>query len=98
LFFATLIAGAAGLTFVTIPEQSIFHLLIMSTPPLLLISAFGMRETPSLEIPPLPRRSKATAWRLQPKSSEVTAPPALEPVATILPDIQPTEMKVTIDA
>jgi hypothetical protein len=103
LFFASLIAGASGLSFVTIPEQSILHLLILSTPPLLLVSLFGMREMPSLEIPPLPRRSKALAWRQSAEASEPT-PPAIPPVPTIGPDTQPaamnqpTAMKVTIDA
>jgi hypothetical protein len=97
LFFAALIAGAGGLTFVTIPEQSILHLMILSTPPLLLVSMFGMRETPSLEIPPLPRRSKAAAWRQLPEPPEVPPPP-IPPVATILPDTKPTAMEVTIDA
>ncbi|UYO50187.1 hypothetical protein KQX64_06295 [Rhodopseudomonas palustris] len=60
LFFGGLIAGAASLTLIDVPQDSIFNLLLMGAPPLLMFGAFGMRETPSLEIPPLPRRWKAT--------------------------------------
>jgi len=72
LFFAALIVAAGGLTQVEIPSGSIFNLLIMGTPPLLMFGAFGMRDTPSLEIPPLPRRSKSGVWPLQ--APTVTAP------------------------
>jgi hypothetical protein len=62
LVVIALIAGASALCFVEIPQDSMFNLLIQFAPPLLLFAAFGMRETPKLEIPPIPRRSKATAW------------------------------------
>ena len=60
---------AAGLTMIEIPQDSIINLLIMGAPPLLLFGAFGMRDTPSLEIPPLPRRPKVDAWQLAPASA-----------------------------
>lgn len=60
LFFGGLIAGAASLTMIDVPQDSIFNLLLMGAPPLLMFGAFGMRETPSLEIPPIPRRWKET--------------------------------------
>ncbi|QDL96214.1 hypothetical protein FLL57_02360 [Rhodopseudomonas palustris] len=66
LFFGGLIAGAASLTLIDVPQDSIFNLLLMGAPPLLMFGAFGMRETPSLEIPPLPRRWKAT-WLPEPE-------------------------------
>ncbi|MDF3812972.1 MULTISPECIES: hypothetical protein [Rhodopseudomonas] len=62
LFFAVLIAGAGALTQVEIPSGSILNLLIMGAPPLLMFGAFGMRDTPRLEVPPLPRRSKVGKW------------------------------------
>jgi hypothetical protein len=74
LFFGGLIAGAASLTLIDVPQDSIFNLLLMGAPPLLMFGAFGMRETPSLEIPPLPRRWKAT-WlpEAEPARSQMDA-------------------------
>ena len=63
LVFAALIAGAGSLCFVHIPDGSIMRLVTMFTPGVLMVGAFTRREIPSIEIPPLPRRSKATAWR-----------------------------------
>jgi hypothetical protein len=65
LFFATMIVGAASLTLVEIPQDSIINLLLMGAPPLLMIGAFGMRDIPSMEIPPLPRRITRAAWHPQ---------------------------------
>ncbi|MFC0239498.1 hypothetical protein [Rhodopseudomonas telluris] len=65
LFFASLIVGAAGLTLVDIPQDSIINLLLMGAPPLLMIGAFGMRDIPSMEIPPLPRRIDHATWHPQ---------------------------------
>ncbi|MCG6204856.1 hypothetical protein LPW26_09425 [Rhodopseudomonas sp. HC1] len=75
LFFGSLIVGAAGLTLVDIPQDSIFNLLLMGAPPLLMIGAFGMRDIPSMEIPPLPRRIDHPAWHPQ---AETAAPPSLD--------------------
>jgi len=69
LFFGGLIAGAASLTLVDVPQDSIFNLLLMGAPPLLMFGAFGMRETPSLEIPPLPRRWKQESWLPEPETA-----------------------------
>lgn len=86
LFFAALIGGAAGLTFVEIPKDSIINLLIMGSPPLLLMLAFGMRDTPPLEIPPLPRRSKAAAWMpARPAAPQPAAMPAPQPAPASQP-------------
>lgn len=81
LFVIGLIAGAGGLCFLEIPQDSVFNLLIQGAPPLLLFAAFGMRDTPHLEFPPLPRRPKAAAWQL---------PLAEPPAAATTPD-SPTE-------
>lgn len=79
LFFAGLIVGAAGLTLVDIPQDSIINLLLMGTPPLLMIGAFGMRDIPSMEIPPLPRRIDHPAWHPQ---METAAQPTLDAQTT----------------
>ncbi|ABD85832.1 hypothetical protein [Rhodopseudomonas palustris] len=110
LFFAALIAGAAGLTFVEIPKDSMVNLLIMGAPPLLLFAAFGMRDTPPLEIPPLPRRSKAAAWlpsHPAPATAATNAPatlpapptaPTAPTAAMPSPKPKPTEPEVLLDA
>jgi hypothetical protein len=38
-------------------------MLILNSPPLLMILFFCLREIPIVEIPPLPRRSDAQSWR-----------------------------------
>jgi hypothetical protein len=38
------------------------QMLILNSPPLLLVLVFGMRELPRFEIPPLPRPSNAPSW------------------------------------
>jgi hypothetical protein len=82
LFFGGLIVGSGALTFVNIPQDSIFNLMLMGMPPLLLFGAFGVRDRPPLEVPPLPRRLKATAWRKsRPPAPEVVE--LTEQVATI---------------
>ncbi|MBI5130078.1 MAG: hypothetical protein HZA66_11605 [Rhodopseudomonas palustris] len=75
LFFASLIVGAASLTLVEIPQDSIVNLLLMGAPPLLMIGAFGMRDIPSMEIPPFPRRMTHAAWHPQ---IETAAPPTVD--------------------
>jgi hypothetical protein len=74
LIFGGLIAGAGALTFVDIPPSSFMNLVMMGTPPLLLFGAFGVSDRPPLEIPPLPRRSKATAWRKEAPSTRSNEP------------------------
>ncbi|ABD05929.1 conserved hypothetical protein [Rhodopseudomonas palustris HaA2] len=75
LFFASMILGAASLTLVEIPQDSIVNLLLMGAPPLLMIGAFGMRDIPSMEIPPFPRRMTHASWH--PKI-ETAAPQTLD--------------------
>jgi hypothetical protein len=62
LLSVALIAGAAALTFVDIPPDSMMLMMTLNLPPLLLIMLFCMRELPRFEIPPLPRPSKAPSW------------------------------------
>lgn len=71
LFFGGVIVGAACLTLVDIPQDSILNLILMGAPPLLMFGAFGMRDTPSLEIPPFPRMLQPAAWEPQPITQPV---------------------------
>jgi hypothetical protein len=59
-----LIAAAAAVPILDLPEGSVFRMLIFNAPPLLMVAFFCMREMPRIEIPPWPRRSRATAWRV----------------------------------
>jgi hypothetical protein len=93
LIFGGLIAGSGALAFVEIPQGSIMNLVMMGTPPLLLFGAFGISDRPPLEIPPWPRRPKATGWRKatpSPQLSATVAAPEVLP-ATELPEITPPE-------
>ena len=62
LLSVALIAGGFGLMFVDIPQGSLMQMMILNSPPLLLVLVFGMRELPRFEIPPLPRPSNAPSW------------------------------------
>jgi hypothetical protein len=61
-----LIAGTASLPRFDLAQDSVFRMLIFHFPPLLLIAFFCLREMPRIEIPPLPRRLTAAAWRQPP--------------------------------
>ena len=63
---AGLIALAACLPYFNITQESSIRMLIFNAPPVLLILVFCMREIPRIEIPPLPRASKAPSWRAPP--------------------------------
>jgi hypothetical protein len=56
-------------------------MVILNTPPILMMLFFCLREIPVVEIPPLPRRSAAAAWRAGPLAS-VPAPASAEPRST----------------
>lgn len=81
LFFIALMGLAVALTRIDIPQDSIFNLLMMGAPPLMLFAMFTMRTTPSLEFPPLPRRPKAAAWQL---ASVAAAPSASKPALAVV--------------
>jgi hypothetical protein len=78
LLVVALIAAACALCFVEIPQDSIVNLLIQSAPPLLLCAVFGMRDTPKLEFPPIPRRSKETSWQTMPSEPPDTTTTLLD--------------------
>ncbi|KNZ32679.1 MAG: hypothetical protein AD742_10695 [Methylibium sp. NZG] len=58
-----LIAGAVAVPSLDLGPDSIFRMLIFHAPPLLLMAGICMREMPRIEIPPLPRASRAASWR-----------------------------------
>ncbi|WP_306476789.1 hypothetical protein [Methyloversatilis sp.] len=58
-----LILAAAAVPYFGISEDSVIHMLLFNSPPLLLVLFFSMREMPRIELPPLPRRLSAAAWR-----------------------------------
>jgi hypothetical protein len=66
-----LIMAAAAAPKLHLSENSGLRMLILNSPPILMIIFFCLREIPVVEIPPLPRRSAAAAWR-----DGQTAPPS----------------------
>jgi hypothetical protein len=58
-----LIASTAALPRAHLSEHSPLRMLIFNVPPLLMGLFFCLREIPRIEIPPLPRRLRAPAWR-----------------------------------
>ena len=63
--------AAAAAPKLHLSENSGLRMLILNSPPILMIIFFCLREIPVVEIPPLPRRSAAAAWR-----DGQTAPPS----------------------
>jgi hypothetical protein len=58
-----LIVCAAAVPKLHLAERSGLRMLILTSPPILLMLFFCLREVPIVEIPPLPRRSAAASWR-----------------------------------
>jgi hypothetical protein len=58
-----LIVCAAAVPKLHLAERSGLRMLILNSPPILLMLFFCLREVPIVEIPPLPRRSAAASWR-----------------------------------
>lgn len=58
-----LILCAAAVPKLHLPAASELRMLILNSPPILMIVLFCLREVPIVEIPPLPRRSDAVSWR-----------------------------------
>lgn len=57
-----LILCAAAVPKLHLAESSGLRMLILNSPPILMILFFCLREIPVVEIPPLPRRSDAASW------------------------------------
>jgi hypothetical protein len=62
LVCVVLIGGSIALARLDLAQDSVVRMLLFNAPPLLLIAAFCLRETPRIEIPPLPRASRAASW------------------------------------
>ncbi len=58
-----LILCAAAAPKLHLSESSGLRMLILNSPPILMVLFFCLREIPIVEIPPLPRRSDAVSWR-----------------------------------
>jgi len=58
-----LIVAAACVPKLHLAENSGWRMLIFNAPPILMMLFFCLRELPRIEIPPLPRASRASAWR-----------------------------------
>lgn len=71
-----LVAGAFATSSLNIAEDSQLRLLVLNAPPVLLVLFFCLREIPSIEIPPFPKRSKASDWRTR-QPAPVSGPKAL---------------------
>lgn len=57
-----LILCAAAVPKLHLAESSGLRMLILNSPPILMILFFCLREIPVVEIPPLPRRADAASW------------------------------------
>jgi hypothetical protein len=60
-----LILCAASAPKLHLSESSGMRMLILNSPPILMILFFCLREIPVVEIPPLPRRSDTAEWRVR---------------------------------
>jgi hypothetical protein len=63
LIFLGLLAGALATARLNIPANSGLWMVLFNAPPLLFLLVFCMRKLPRIEIPPVPRCSKAPDWR-----------------------------------
>jgi membrane-bound inhibitor of C-type lysozyme len=76
-----LIGGAFATSSLHIAEDSQLRMLVLNAPPVLLVLFFCMREIPSIEIPPVPRRLKAAEWQMNskplPSQSQSSGPTSL---------------------
>ena len=57
------IVGAALVPKLHLPEGSGLRAVIFNSPPILMMLFFCLHEVPTIEIPPVPRRSTAPQWR-----------------------------------
>jgi hypothetical protein len=73
-----LIGGALASSSLNIAEDSQWRLLVLNAPPVLLVLFFCMREIPSIEIPPIPRRSKALRWHERVETLSASLPKICE--------------------
>jgi hypothetical protein len=79
LIFLVLLAGALATSRLHIASDSGLWMVLFNAPPLLFLLIFCMRKLPRIEIPPLPRRSKAPDWRDAGAVARVPSPRPLQP-------------------
>jgi len=77
-----LILCAAAVPKLHLPAASGLRMLILNSPPLLMILFFCLREVPIVEIPPLPRRSDAASWREGHDAAAPSVPNSAAPADT----------------
>lgn len=58
-----MLGATAYIASLDLPENSVWRMLVFHAPPLLLLLFVALPEMPRIEIPPLPRRLAARAWR-----------------------------------
>ena len=63
LISIALIGAAAASARLPLAEDSPIRMMMMNLPGFLMVFVFCMRKMPVIEVPPLPRRPKAAAWR-----------------------------------
>ena len=63
LISIALIGAAAASANLPLAEDSPIRMMMMNLPGFLMVFVFCMRKLPVIEVPPLPRRLKAPAWR-----------------------------------
>jgi hypothetical protein len=61
---AILILIGAACTRLDITNDATLRVLLMSSPPILMILFFSLREVPRLELPPLPRETNVGQWQV----------------------------------
>jgi hypothetical protein len=72
-----LIGAAIAVPWLGLAQESVLRMLVLNSPPLLLLMFFSMRELPRIEIPPWPRRLTAETWREPPREASVAPPMAM---------------------
>ncbi len=73
-----LILCAAAVPKLHLAESSGLRMLILNSPPILMMLFFCLREIPVVEFPPLPRRSAAGSWR-EDRADAASLPPTAAP-------------------
>ena len=58
-----LVAAAASVRKLGLDDDAMLRMIIFNVPPLLMVAVFCLPELPRIEIPPLPKRLVAAAWR-----------------------------------
>jgi hypothetical protein len=79
LIYITLFGAALATSRLNIATDSPVWMILFNAPPLLFLLVFCMRKLPRIEIPPVPRRSRAPDWRIAASASIPARKPAPAP-------------------